>query len=400
MKRNLALALGLVVMSGSAFATKARLQALGEDVYGSKYISDNRNIFINAAYINLYKDMVTYEYGDTTSARDQRFGASNESTGQRAEGGFTKSWGNMVWGLHYGEKSDTANTLRQGGLTTAAADGGFQAAVGAAAGGAANIPTYLAALSEQVTEQNALSLMLGGDAGLQWGAKLKISMHNDDTYSIGEIKSQSAQANFGIISGDLEAFANISLANSLELGDAYNVEGKSGYQIGATYNLNGTTVFAEYRAITAEEKEVASLNEDWSLSKIIVGAGRVQKLNEIANANYKVEYIRDTTENTGYVSNDEAVSSKVDVTFGTEVMAREWLAIRGAITQNLWSNAEDNTIGATTGRENGEFSIANSTQVRAGASLIFGDLSVDTYVGVAGDDSNGKFSRVSTTYKF
>src|SRR5690606_39517802 len=76
MKRKLALALGLAVISSSAFATKARLQALGEDVYGSKYISDNRNIFINAAYINLYKDQITYEYGDTTSARDQRFGAS------------------------------------------------------------------------------------------------------------------------------------------------------------------------------------------------------------------------------------------------------------------------------------------------------------------------------------
>lgn len=394
MKRNLALALGLVVMSGSAFATKARLQALGEDVYGSKYISDNRNIFINAAYINLYKDMVTYEYGDTTSARDQRFGSNNESTGQRAEGGFTKSWGNMVWGLHYGEKSDTANTLRQAPLALCAG-GTFQAANAAlcTAVGATDI-------ASKVNEQNALSLMIGGDAGLQWGAKLKVSTFEDETYTVGNVKSQSAQANFGIISGDLEAFANISLANSLEIGDVYNVEGKSGYQIGATYNLNGTTVFAEYRAISAEEKDSAVLSEDWSLSKIIVGAGRIQKLNEIANANYKVEYVRDTTENTAYVANDEAVSSKVDVTFGTEVMAKEWLVLRGAITQNLWSKAEDNTIGTTAQRENGEFSIANSTQVRAGASLIFGDLSVDTYVGVAGDDSNGKFSRVSTTYKF
>src|SRR5690606_38081553 len=162
----------------SAFATKARLQALGEDVYGSKYISDNRNIFINAAYINLYKDQVTFEFGDTGSARDQRFGSS-ESTGQRAEGGFTKSWGNMVYGVHFGEESDTANTLRAGGI-------------GAVGKTTISCPTDpLCALLadgvvDETAEQNAISLMLGGDAGLQWGAKLKFSQYKNEKLGAGE----------------------------------------------------------------------------------------------------------------------------------------------------------------------------------------------------------------------
>src|SRR5690606_20949266 len=123
MKKNVAIVLGAMIVAAPAFASKARLQALGEDVYGSKYIQDNRNIFINAAHINLYKDMVTFEYGDTTSTLDQRFGVNNPSSGQRAEGGFTKSVGNMVYGLHFGEKSDTANSLRMGGFVTLNAAG-------------------------------------------------------------------------------------------------------------------------------------------------------------------------------------------------------------------------------------------------------------------------------------
>lgn len=388
MKRKLALALGLAVISSSAFATKARLQALGEDVYGSKYISDNRNIFINAAYINLYKDQVTFEFGDTGSARDQRFGSS-ESTGQRAEGGFTKSWGNMVYGVHFGEESDTANTLRAGGI-------GAVGKLAAASAIDCTTPDPLCALLadgvvDETAEQNAISLMLGGDAGLQWGAKLKFSQYKNEKLGAGEVESTSAQANFGIISGDLEAFANISLANSLEVGDLYNVEGKAGYQIGAVYNLNGTSYFAEYRAISAEEKEVSALNEDWSISKIILGAGRVQKLNEVSNANYKLEYVRDTTENTGYVDAKEDVNQKVDATFGVEVMAKEWLVLRGSVSQNIWATYES---------DGDEFTPADSTQVRAGASLLFGDMSVDAYTAVANDDSDGKFSRVSMTYKF
>ena len=43
MKKQLTVALGLAVLATPAFATKARLQALGEDVNGSYYVNDNRN---------------------------------------------------------------------------------------------------------------------------------------------------------------------------------------------------------------------------------------------------------------------------------------------------------------------------------------------------------------------
>ena len=68
MKKQIALAMGLAVISGSALASKARLQALGEDTNGSWFIQDNRNIFLNASHVNLNKDMVTMEWGAADSA--------------------------------------------------------------------------------------------------------------------------------------------------------------------------------------------------------------------------------------------------------------------------------------------------------------------------------------------
>ena len=65
MKKHITLALGLVVLSGSAFASKARLEALGQNADGSQFLSDSRNVFLNAAHLNYHKDFVTFEWGDT-----------------------------------------------------------------------------------------------------------------------------------------------------------------------------------------------------------------------------------------------------------------------------------------------------------------------------------------------
>lgn len=65
--KKLVLGTVLAVISVPAFATKARMIALGENVQdniGSLYFSDSRNIFQNAAYANDYKDMFIAEWGD------------------------------------------------------------------------------------------------------------------------------------------------------------------------------------------------------------------------------------------------------------------------------------------------------------------------------------------------
>ena len=84
MKRQLTVALGLLVVAAPAFATKARLEALGEDNFGSYYINDNRNIFLNPARINENKDLVTYEFG----ANSSNLAGPDTANTPRAGGGF------------------------------------------------------------------------------------------------------------------------------------------------------------------------------------------------------------------------------------------------------------------------------------------------------------------------
>src|SRR5690606_27088224 len=92
MKKQLALAAGIAVLAAPAFASKARLAALGEDVNGSFYINDNRNIFLNASESLNHKDMVTFELEDNGSGN--------------GEGGFLRSHGNMVYGAHLGRNTE------------------------------------------------------------------------------------------------------------------------------------------------------------------------------------------------------------------------------------------------------------------------------------------------------
>ena len=59
MKKHILIATGLALLSGAAHATKARMQALGQDQnLGSFYLGDTRNVFRNAADLNGTKDYI------------------------------------------------------------------------------------------------------------------------------------------------------------------------------------------------------------------------------------------------------------------------------------------------------------------------------------------------------
>ena len=104
MKRNLVLALGLVLASTSVFATRARLESLGEDKDGSFFIEDGRNIFLNAAHVNHIKDSIIFEGGSQDDGDSQ---ASSD-----AEGGFFKSHGKFTYGVYFGRQADSIQTIR------------------------------------------------------------------------------------------------------------------------------------------------------------------------------------------------------------------------------------------------------------------------------------------------
>lgn len=365
MKKQLAITLGLAVISGSAFASKARLEALGEDSNGSQYLLDNRNIFLNPAHANYFKDLVTYETGSTTNNGDT-------AATPNAEGGFLRASGNMVYGVAFGNENKTLQNLKSNSGSTA------------------------------IYDENVWDFFVAGDAGVQWGANLQYSDFQNKQVT-NEVKTSVLRGSFGAIFGDTEAFIKMSLQDTAEEKNVADLKVKSNYDLGVSHSINGGTVFARYMAYNAEEK--TSHTETWKSSTITVGYGKVEKLNDSTNLNYKLAYMTNDTKNKAYANSDEK-SNDLAATIGLESNVKEWLALRASISQSIFGETEVNDKKKSTD---------DSTTVAAGASLIFGDFQIDGMIGNVNNagtpgsstaQGNGTLrtdtllSRVSATYRF
>ena len=367
MKKQLAITLGLAVISGSAFASKARLEALGEDSNGSQYLLDNRNIFLNPAHANYFKDLVTYETGSTTNNGDS-------VATPNAEGGFLRASGNMVYGVAFGNENKTLQNLKANSGSTALYD------------------------------ENVWDFFVAGDAGVQWGANLQYSDFQNKQVT-NEVKTSVLRGSFGAIFGDTEASLKMSLQDTAEEKNVADFKVKSNYDLSVSHSINGGTVFLRYMAYNAEEK--TGHTETWKSSTTTLGYGKVEKLNDSTNLNFKVDYSMTDSKNVNFAANSDSKSNDLAATMGLESNVKEWLALRASISQTIFGE-EENDAGK-------KKSIADSTRVAAGASLIFGDFQVDGMIGNVNNagtpgsstaQGNGTLrtdtllSRVSATYRF
>ena len=378
------MALGVAVLSTGALASKARLQALGEDTFGSMFLEDSRNVTLNPALLNMHKDFVVLEWGtpSTTSGYNDlnANGTYDEGTdaltdqdlaaSPKAEGGLFKASGNMVYGLYFGDESNTANSLR-------------------AASMGANV----------VNESNNTSFYVAGDAGIQWGVKVTYHSFEDEA---ADQKSSASRATLGMISGDIEAFLNVGTENKAENGAA-EFEGKGSYQLGLTYGMGDLDYMLELRTITVEDANSAEYTANYTR----LGVAKTYKLNDKATVWTSAWYKMDNSENDFAASGapGETKEAYLPVSIALEVSAKEWLTLRGSVVNEIIGTTED---------DNGDKATrANSTKVAAGASLLFGDLTIDGMIGntdnnttVTESTNNGTLrtdalmSRVSMTYKF
>lgn len=375
MKKQLVLAAGLAVLATPALASKARMQALGEDTNGSFYINDNRNIFLNPSEVLNHKDMVTFEWGD---------GQSTDSDGDsNAEGGFLRASGNMVWGAQMGRVTDFTTDY------SAAAD---RAGVAAA---------------DQYEPGNALDLFIGGDAGIKWGAQVTYANNEDDnlTATAGKAEHEEISLAAGVSTGNIAGYLKYGLAGKVETNaNDTEVKRKSPLELGVSYKWMEYTFFGQYEMHDLEV-ETAAGDADVKDSRYQIGAGRSTKLSDKATLFTKVAYESRSVDWDDAAAAEEAGSNKqLPVTIGLEYDAASWLALRGSISQAILVNEEDNG--------DDKKSTVNTTAVNAGASLKFGDLSLDGVIGTSGaagtaaGANNGVLaldrlmSRVSMTYRF
>ncbi len=333
MKRNVLVIAGLAVLSTSAYASKARVQALGQDeVRGSEYISDTRNVFRNPAGLNETKNYLVTEWG-TAAANDT-------AVAPRAEGGFFREAGAFNYGLYLGNNENN-------GARTA----GF------------------------MNQDNALDLFLSGDMGVKWGARLHYASSTDEATTTWERENTAFGLGLGVVAGAAEGYLNVDLSDKSKgdltaASNEYKV--KPGFIVGGSYTMEKLTAFASYENTKAESK-VGATTTSVKGSEIIVGAGNTMDINPTARVYTDAKIVLGTVKTAA----GKTKTNELPVTIGVEADATSWLTLRGSVSQNVILNNTKNTAGKKT-------SNANTTEVNAGATLNFGKLKVDGLIGTSG----------------
>ena len=435
MKKSIMLAMTLAVVSNSAFATKARLLALGmneTDNEGSYYIDDNRNIFLNAGNIINHSNQAIFEWGDAGFNSGTQAGTTNtgNTTDQdyapQAEGGFLKTSGNYTYGAYFGAESNTSSLLRVVASSPLAVNG-----------------TVVGTASILDSSDNQLDLFFGmkmGKIGL--GADLVYVKNDSDTKK----QEDSAMAlKVGAVASNWDAFVNLSLDSSSKqtiangghaaAGDlTHEFDGKFGIHLGGGYKIGNGKLYANLKTFSWDQKDNLAdqiqagrkTSVEGSFTSYAVGFARTHEVSATSRVYTAVEYRMKTIEadfgvatGTATAGKTEAENSWIPVTFGYEAEATSWLTLRGSVSSNVMGSKDNKNYGnlnaVAQGFATAEFgaqgksSLANSTDVRAGATLNFGKLLVDGVIGAGtavGSPKTGvlklddMMTRVGVTYHF
>lgn len=329
-KSLLAIAAISFLFSPSAFATKAKLQAL----QGARFLTDSQLVFENPGQVNHLKNYVTYELGGT--------GANSNP---KSEGGIFKDMGSGKAGLYLGHMSQEQLLFR--------AANGF------------------------LTEENPVELFY---AMGNWGASLGFSQSDKDTT---DEEQTTVIGRFGMDAGTWEAWINaeviskadkvadeytgapfVTIGGEYHISDSYYTNGK--FQIGQIENkIAGVSTDTD--ALSAE---VYFLDRSIKTDKAQIYFGPGLRWQQVKIGNAKVK---------GY---------DLPVYIGMEYTATSWLVVRGSVSQNfVLGETEDGTAAPPA---NGGDSIDNNTTVSTGIGIVWESLTIDaTFAGSTTGQFNG-----------
>jgi len=351
MKKHLMVAAGLAVLSTSAFATKARLQALGQtDGRASFYLDDTRSVFLNPAKLNMMNNYVVTEWGDSDNTTDSEANA-------HAEGGFFRKAGSIAYGLYLGNEYGTTNNDRN------TLDSNFQKV------------------------DNNIDLFFAGDMGVQWGARVQYAKGSDEPSGAGAIKKENdvLGLGLGVVKNNIEAYANLLLKDESKGATASNdtFEADMGLNLGASYGMKDMTFYVDYDKSGHEYKNAGTKSNETEKTMMTFGVAKEKEISKTAKVFMDINYNTSKTEEK--VAKTETKTKELPLTIGFETEATSWLTLRASVVQNVVIGETEVKNGATT-------TDANSTKVRAGATMTFGKLMVDGVIGTTDGTRNGAFA--------
>ncbi len=372
MKNYLALVLSMTVIASPAFASRARLEALGEGKNGSYYIQDCRNMFLNPSEIVKCKKKMFLELGDETAGGNTT-GTDKAITNDRGQGGFTNTFGDFTYGVYMNNDSDKS---LQGTATANA----LNAAIGGSGTG------FLAV-------QNQLEFFFAGEGAMNWGISI-FHAGNENKGTYGAVPTGGADktaylwgARLGVNSGNFAVFTSLGLAEKMVADNATatlsseNMKGKFSADVAATYNMDQMTAFAKFSTwgFDLNTNVLGTSQATLSNSNTLIGLG----------AGWKHEMTKSTTMFTrveaDQMSGSTTVPTTIDATqnlalsagykvvniplvLGAEAQALSWLTVRGSVAGSLWGSAQAGQS---------RTSLGGTTTVGAGFGMTFGDFQID-----------------------
>lgn len=387
MKKMLSMALLMALIIPQAFATKARLIALGMDELdneGSYYIEDSRNIFLNVANINDYADTLIFEWGEdglfpTAGGNNNDSASYDTDASPKAQGGFLKSHENFVYGLYLGNESNTSSLLKI--LSTAKS--------------AAPSDDFLD------TSDNQVDLFFGSNHnGMDWGLNL---VYTKSDFESTDSEDQGYAIRLGAKTEQWNVFVNSSLSGESKRTFSSGTEnqefdGSIGLHIGGGYNVTDEgRVYGYFKSFGWDQKDsartiVADRDVEASFTTYSLGYGHVME--QDSGRLFTDIHMRKRDIEVEFADASKVDELIVPLTIGYEAEATSWLTLRGSVRHNLYGVTKNdnyselnpviaslagNIFGSdTSGKKS---TIRNSTTVNAGASLTFGSLVVDGVIG-------------------
>ncbi len=374
--KKIFLSLLLVCHFHPLLAGLARSEALGGSYVAHHYFYDSSNVFLNPSYLNLGSNFFIMEWGDDIDL------AENDS-GRRPEGGIFKTIGPLHTGLYLGHDGPSASRKEI---------------------------TIDNANRNLLYPNNSAEIFIAGDVGPKWGISFKASHNTDRPIGTAQKEQNTLEVKFGILDSPYEIFLNFTPIDTSKGGETSSAkfEGHLATTLGASYTFydyifhatlkkNGYDYYREHDGLLEQRKTYF----EWTL-----GSGSTLWLTE--EAKIYIDMYLFTSKSTTHerISNANVAYEtnlwKVPVTIGLEAYVKEWLTLRGNISQNLYSEQNSSAYKHR--------SVKDSTSVIMGATFHLGNFKIDGLVGtvdaLGNERKTGQFNlstlmtKVSASYSF
>ncbi|MCB0421944.1 MAG: hypothetical protein KDD61_13185 [Bdellovibrionales bacterium] len=373
---RLLLAISLLsALSTTAYASKARLTALGQDTNGSLYIQDNRNIFLNPARINKLKNHLNFEMGSTTAG-----------TTPNAEGGVVTDFKSSKLGVQFGRLGHAGENIA--------------------------VANNLVAGNNLIVPQNTFEIIYGTNSGgRDLGFSLLYGNSKSDTGKAANLPDNTAS--------EITLRAGTTLTSGLEIFGYFDVQQKSKHEnttpatsfeytgSGANLGLGATKRVMNDRFIASGFVTLKQGDIETNSTKTTVDTKTVQvQLTEeikktdkvLLFATAGVKYETGKVDFTGPTDFDLSTFS-LPFVIGVEAKATSWMDLRASVAQTVLLDNQKTYNGTNEITTENK----NSTVVAAGLSLKWEDFTLDgvltgSTTGVI--NSTSLISQASLTYSF